>query len=227
MRAIPEVIFYSALSPQSFTNADWVVKILCVSDTVAPQMENAAHLRRRYSDVELLVSCGDMPATSLEFITSVLNVPLFYVRGNHDTGYDEQPPGGINLHRRRVRYHGISFYGIEGSLKYNRSPIQYSQFDMETMVIRSLFPLLYYRLRKGRGVDIFVAHAPARGIHDMPDLPHRGIDAFLQFMDWYRPRYMLHGHVHTYDRRVIVKTQHKSTCVINVNPFTLLEIEPE
>lgn len=203
------------------------MKILCVSDTVVSQMENAAHLRRRYHDVELLISCGDMPASYLEYITSVLNVPLFYVRGNHDSGYEERPPGGINLHRTRVTYHGISFYGIEGSLRYNNSPIQYSQFDMRSMVINCAVPMLYHRMRKGRGVDIFVTHAPARGIHDLDDLPHRGINAFLKFMDWYRPRYMLHGHVHTYDRRTIVETQYRDTCVMNINPLTLLEIEPE
>jgi len=205
------------------------VKILCVSDTVVQQMENAAHLRRRYHDVELLVSCGDMPAAYLEFITSVLNIPLFYVRGNHDTGYDERPPGGINLHRHFIDYHGISFFGIEGSLKYNNSPIQYTQFEMEQMIIQSAVPLTYHRLRRGgkRPVDIFVTHAPARGIHDLEDLPHRGINAFVQFMDWYHPRYMVHGHVHTYDRRTTVITQHGETCVMNINPVTLIEIEPE
>lgn len=203
------------------------MKILCVSDTVMSQMENAAHLRRRYHDVELLISCGDMPASYLEYITSVLNIPLFYVRGNHDTGYDERPPGGINLHRKRVSYHGVSFYGIEGSLKYNNSPIQYTQWEMRSMVYQSVLPLMYYRARKGRGADVFVTHAPARGIHDLTDLPHRGIDAFVKFMDWYRPRYMLHGHVHTYDRRVTVETEHGATCVMNINPVTLLEIAPE
>ncbi|MEP7292989.1 MAG: metallophosphoesterase [Chloroflexota bacterium] len=203
------------------------MKILCVSDTVMQQMENAAHLRRRYHDVELVVSCGDMPAAYLEFITSVLNIPLFYVRGNHDTGYDERPPGGVNLHRHFVAYHGITFYGIEGSLKYNNSSIQYSQFDMSSMVLKSITPLLFRRLGKGRGVDVFVTHAPARGIHDADDLPHRGIDAFVKFIDWYHPRYMVHGHVHTYDRRTTVETQHGETCVMNINPVMLLEIEPE
>jgi uncharacterized protein len=202
------------------------VKILCVSDTVMQQMENAAHLRRRYHDVELLLSCGDMPAAYLEFITSVLNIPLFYVRGNHDTGYEERPPGGIDLHRHFVEYHGITFYGIEGSLKYNNSPIQYSQFDMNTMVLQSVMPLLMRRLQ-GKRIDVFVTHAPARGIHDQSDLPHRGINAFLRFMDWYHPRYMVHGHVHTYDRRNVVETQHGTTCVMNINPVTLLEIESE
>lgn len=203
------------------------MKILCVSDTVMQQMENAAHLRRRYHDVELLLSCGDMPAAYLEFITSVLNIPLFYVRGNHDTGYEERPPGGINLHRHVAEYHGITFYGIEGSLRYNNSPIQYSQFDMSTMVFKSVVPLYFRKLRKGRGIDVFVTHAPPRGIHDADDLPHRGIDAFLRFMRWNRPRYMVHGHVHTYDRRTVVETKYKESCVININPVTLLEIDPQ
>lgn len=202
------------------------MKLLCVSDTVVAQMESAAHLRRRYNDIDAVVSCGDLPAAYLEYITSVLGVTLLYVRGNHDTSYDERPPGGINLHQRRVTFGGVSFYGIEGSLNYNNNPVQYSQFQMGQMVFRSLNPLLYYRLTRGRGVDIFVTHAPPRGIHDLPDLPHRGINSFLRFMRWYRPRYMLHGHVHTYDRRVIVETQHLDTCVMNINPVTVLEVEP-
>jgi uncharacterized protein len=203
------------------------VKILCVSDTVVAQMEMAAHLRRRYHDVDVVVSCGDMPAAYLEFITSVLGIPLLYVRGNHDTGYEERPPGGIDLHRHLFDLNGISFYGIEGSLKYNNSPIQYSQFEMEQMVVESAVPLLARRMTRGRGVDIFVTHAPPRGIHDLEDLPHTGINAFLRFMQWYRPRYLLHGHVHTYDRRTVVETQHLDTCVMNINPVTLLEIQPE
>jgi len=203
------------------------VKILCVSDTVVQQMENAAHLRRRYHDVSLVLSCGDMPAAYLEFITSVLNVPLFYVRGNHDTGYDERPPGGENLHRRIVNYNGISFFGIEGSIKYNNSPIQYSEGEMRGMVMQSAVPLLARKMQKGRGIDILVTHAPAKGIHDLDDLPHHGIKAFLRFMDWFKPRYMVHGHVHTWDRRTTVVTQYGETCVMNINPVTLIEIESE
>lgn len=203
------------------------MKILCVSDTVQTQMENAAHLRRRYNDVELIVSCGDMPTTYLEFITSVLNVPLFYVRGNHDTGYAERPPGGENLHLNIVHYNGLSFYGIEGSIKYNNSPIQYSEGEMMGMVTRMMLPLYLRRAQGKRGVDVFVTHAPALGIHDQDDLPHKGIKAFLKFLDWYRPRYMLHGHVHTYDRRMTTETEYKDTCILNINPVTLLEIDPE
>ena len=201
------------------------MKILCVSDIVASQLENAAHLRRRYHDVELLLSCGDMPSAYLEYISSVLSVPLFYVRGNHDTGYDERPPGGENLHRRVVSYRGVSFCGLEGSMRYNTGPIQYTDSEMLWMVMR-LGPRLKLRAARGAGIDALVTHSPPRGIHDLADRPHTGFRALLRFIEWYRPRYLLHGHVHTYDNRVETDTLYAQTRVINVNPFILLEIEP-
>jgi predicted phosphodiesterase len=202
-----------------------MVKILCVSDTVMQQMENAAHLRRRYHDVELLVSCGDMTPSYLDYIMSVLNIPLFYVRGNHDTQYEQHPPGGENLHERLRRYRGLTFFGLEGSIRYNNSSLQYSEAEYMSMVLRAALPMLLRRMQRGYGVDVLVTHAPVWGIHDADDLPHRGLKAFLRFVRWYRPRYMLHGHVHTYDRRTVTETQFESTCIMNINPVTLIDIE--
>lgn len=190
-------------------------------------MENAAHLRRRYHDVDLIVSCGDLPAVYLEFITSVLNVPLFYVRGNHDERYAETPPGGEDLHNRIVTYKGLTFMGLQGSMRYKNGPLQYTQREMNGLVMRAAPRLYFNRWRRGRAVDILVTHSPAWGIHDMPDLPHHGFKGLLRYMQWYRPRYMLHGHVHTWDRRTTVVTQYEDTCIMNINPVTLLDVEPE
>jgi uncharacterized protein len=202
------------------------MKILCISDTVVPQMENAANLRRRYEDVELVISCGDMPPVYLDFITSVLNVPLFYVRGNHDERYLEETPGGEDLHGRVINYRGLTFAGLEGSIRYNEGPIQYADSDMLRVVLGMGPQLKLRQLRFGHGVDVLVTHAPAKGIHDRSDLPHRGFGAFLRFMDWYRPRYMIHGHVHTYDRRDTIRSEYNDTVIMNINPVTLLEVEP-
>ena len=81
-----------------------MVKILTISDTEMPQLENAANLRRRYSDIDLVLSCGDMSAAYLDFISTILGKPMMYVRGNHDEMYDQTPPGGINLHENFVKY---------------------------------------------------------------------------------------------------------------------------
>jgi len=202
------------------------VKLLCVSDTVMPQLESASNLRRRYSDVDLIVSCGDMPAAYLDYISSVLGKPLLYVRGNHDEMYSVEPPGGIDLHNNYFEYKGISFIGLEGSVQYNNGPIQYTQQEMRMKVLQLAPRLRYNRWRRGYGVDVFVTHSPPKGIHDADDLPHQGFDAFLDFLSWYRPRYMIHGHVHTWDRRKVVDTQYKHTRILNINPYYLLTIEP-
>jgi uncharacterized protein len=202
------------------------VKILCVSDEPAPTLENAANLRRRYSDIDLIISCGDMSVAYLDFIVTVLGKPLMYVRGNHDERYDEKPPGGVDLHENFVNFKGVSIIGLEGCLRYNKGTIQYSQSDMHRKVVSLAPHLRYRRWRRGYGVDILVTHAPPRGIHDLEDdLPHRGFDALIKFMDWYRPRYLIHGHVHTWDRRKQTDTQYRDTRVLNIMPYTVLEID--
>jgi uncharacterized protein len=202
------------------------VKILCVSDTVVPQLESAVNLKRRYDDIRLIISCGDMPRAYLEFITSILNVPLFYVRGNHDERYEEAPPGGENLHQRVIKYQGLTFAGLEGSMRYNKGAIQYTDSTMTWLVMQMGLAVGWRRLRQGSGVDVLVAHSPPFGIHDKKDRAHQGFKGLLHFMDWYRPRYLLHGHVHTWDNRDTVRTQYNQTCVMNINPVTVLEIEP-
>lgn len=203
-----------------------MARILFVSDTVMPQLENAANLRRRYADVDLVVSCGDMPAAYLDFISTILNVPLLYVRGNHDEMYDQEPPGGINLHMNYFEYKGLSFVGLEGSIRYNRGTIQYTPAEMRVNVLKLAPRLRYNRWRRGVGVDVFVTHAPAKGIHDAVDYPHNGFESFLRFMEWYHPRYMVHGHVHTWDRRQVVQTDYHQTRIVNINPYIVMDIQP-
>ena len=41
--------------------------------------------RERVAGVDLIISCGDLPATYLEHIVTLANVPLLYVQGYHDT----------------------------------------------------------------------------------------------------------------------------------------------
>ena len=37
-----------------------------------------------FSEIELILGCGDLPYPYLENLLTFLNVPLFYVPGNHD-----------------------------------------------------------------------------------------------------------------------------------------------
>jgi Icc-related predicted phosphoesterase len=77
---------------------------------------------------------------------------------------------------------------------------------------------------RGAGVDVMVTHASPYGIHDRKDRPHVGFQAFLLLMRWYRPRFLVHGHVDVWDRRDPTCTTYSSTQVININPVRLLSV---
>ncbi|MFC1961310.1 metallophosphoesterase [Chloroflexota bacterium] len=201
------------------------MKILAISDHDLPQLQNLPNLSRKYGDVDLVISCGDLHTSYIEFVTSVLNVPFYYVRGNHDTGYRENPPGGDNLHQRFLRYKGLWMAGLEGCRRYNRGPIQYTEAEMFAQVLSMSPGMLLRRVRWGTGVDVMVTHASPFGIHDRSDLPHVGFRAFRLLMFWYRPRYLIHGHVDVWDRRDTTWTEYLDTQVVNINPMRVLTID--
>lgn len=201
------------------------MKLLAVSDVELPQMQSVDYLCQRYEEVDLLVSCGDMPASYLEFIATVINVPLYYVRGNHDTNYKPPDPGGDDLHRRFKRFQSIWMAGLEGSIRYNDGAIQYAESAMFRMVLQMMPRLLWMRARRGYSVDVFVVHSPPRHIHDIPtDYAHRGFRSFRYLAQWARPRYLIHGHVDTWDRRKTRETRFGATTILNINPVMLLEL---
>ncbi|NDJ77661.1 MAG: hypothetical protein GYB65_15525 [Chloroflexi bacterium] len=203
------------------------MKILAVSDVVLPQLQDAKYLERTFADVNLIISCGDMPPGYLDFLSSILNVPLFFVRGNHDGNYKPMHPGGDNLHMRVVNYGEFSFAGIEGSVRYNNGPVQFTEREMRLNVLR-LMPALLMARRRGKGVDVMVTHNPPQGIHDIPDdHAHRGFEAYLRLMRWARPRYLIHGHIDTWDRRKVTQTVYENTTVININPYHVLDLADE
>ncbi len=209
------------------------MNILAVSDIELGFIYNV-QIAQRFRNVDLVISCGDLPYYYLEFIISMLDRPLYYVRGNHASkveittaGERSSPWGAIDLHRRHCRTpQGLLLAGIEGSLRYNYGPHQYSQAEMWMMVLGLVPGLLYNRLRHGRFLDIFVTHAPPWGIHDMDDLPHHGIKAFRWFLRVFRPAYHLHGHIHVYRNDTCIETRYAGTTVINCFGYREITFKP-
>jgi len=207
------------------------VKILTVSDIVEPRLYQTG-ISGRYGDVDLVLACGDLPNAYLEFIVTVLNKPLYYVFGNHDrrviqSEMGPQPiePGGcINLDGRAVNYKGLLLAGLEGSMRYklDGGP-QYTDQEMWLRVWALVPRLVWNRLRHGRYLDILVTHAPPYSVHDASDLCHTGFKAFLWLMKRFRPRYLIHGHVHLYGHNTVRQTLYQSTLVINTYGHQILE----
>ena len=142
------------------------MKILSVSDMVHGLIYSP-RIASRFEDVDLVISCGDLPFYYLEYIVSSLNVPLYYVRGNHAGRVEvcssiekREPWGAIDLHSHCKRdQSGLLLAGIEGCLRYNYGPYQYTQLDMWMMVFRLVPGLMLNKIRYGRYLDIFVTHA--------------------------------------------------------------------
>jgi len=210
--------------------AEQTVQLLAVSDHVE-KLIYSSNIGKRFERSELVISCGDLPPSYLEYIVSALNVPLFGVRGNHDhtQDFNEVPsgslgPGTIDLHARSVYTHGLLIAGLEGSMEYNGKPLQYTEAGMRFQIARLVPHLLRNKLRYGRYLDILVTHAPPRRIHDQADRCHTGFACFRTFLHHFRPRYHLHGHIHLYDRLTPTRTRFEETLVINAYGFRELQI---
>lgn len=220
----------TAFRPRVAPAASALVNVLAVSDHVE-DLVYSPNIRERFRHVDLVLSCGDLPPNYLEYIVSSLNVPLFGVRGNHDHGpkFDAVPhgsigPGTIDLHARAVESHGLLIAGLEGSLDYNGGPHQYDEREMRLQIARLVPQLLLNKLRHGRYLDILVTHAPPQGIHDRPDRCHQGFASLRGFVERFRPRYLIHGHIHLYDRQTITKTRFADTTVLNAYGFREVRI---
>lgn len=207
------------------------MKVLSLSDIVLESVYSS-QVKTRFADVGLILGCGDLPYYYLEYAVSKLNVPLYFVRGNHanlvehtSTGPRTGPRGGTDLHLRVVDHHGLIMAGVEGSLRYKKGPFQYSQSEMWRNVLLLVPSLLRNKAVYGRYLDIFISHAPPWGIHDKQDLPHQGIKAFRWLLEKFRPRYHFHGHIHMYRQYEQTETEFKSTTVINTYGFVETEVE--
>jgi DNA repair exonuclease SbcCD nuclease subunit len=205
------------------------VKILAVSDRVVESMYGP-QIRERFGDVDMVLSCGDVPYYYLEYIVSMLDVPCLFVHGNHDRPeYASdgrtitEPSGWVNLDGRVVSVGGVLLGGLEGSIRYKpRAPYQYTENEMVVKAWRLVPAFLMNRVRYGRSLDVLVTHAPPLGIHDGADWPHRGFKVFLRLMARFRPRYLLHGHRHIYGTDTW-RTRYLGTEVINVYPYRVIE----
>jgi Icc-related predicted phosphoesterase len=208
------------------------VKILSLSD-VHIESIYSAWIKERFKDVDIIIGCGDLAYYYMEYVVSMLNKPLLFVKGNHSSIVEyssgdsrTHPYGGVDLHGRVVKTAGLIIAGVEGSVRYRPGPYQYSQFEMWGHVMRLVPALLRSRAVSGRYLDIFVTHAPPWGIHDKPDLPHQGIKAFRWFIQVFRPAYHFHGHIHIYGNEATRLTRFHDTNVINTYGYLETNIHP-
>ena len=196
------------------------MKILCIADEELTIFWDS-YVPGRLKEYDLILSSGDLKAAYLSFIVTMARAPVMYVHGNHDTGYAvTEPEGCDSIDGQIVEYRGLRILGLGGCLWYRPGAHQYSEKEMRKRIWK-----LRWQIAKYGGVDIIVTHAPPRGVGDGEDRAHQGFESFLELMDAYRPRYLLHGHVHlSYGRDRTREREYHDTKVINVCEKYVLEI---
>ena len=197
------------------------MKILLVADEEAKYLWDY-YQPGRLSGIDCILSCGDLKQEYLEFLVTMSGKPLYYVHGNHDSGYVNYPPEGCDSAEDTVvNFNGLRILGLGGCIRYNPGPYQYNEKEMRARIRR-----VSRKIRKAGGVDIVITHAPPRGYGDAPDNAHRGFECFVKLMDEFHPKYFIHGHVHqSYGDRLPQSVKYGDTTVYNAVGWHILEID--
>ena len=187
------------------------MNILVLADEESPALWDYFE-KRKLEGIDLILSCGDLDPEYLSFLATFTHAPVLYVRGNHDDNYVNKPPEGCICIDGRIYVHeGVRILGLGGSYRYKPGIYQYTQNEMFLRVLK-----LWFHLKKQKGFDILLTHAPAYQINDDEDLPHTGFKSFCYLLNKYKPKYFIHGHIHlTYGRKHKRRHRYKETQIIN------------
>lgn len=187
------------------------MKILAIADTESSMLWDF-YQSSYLADIDLILSAGDLDPDYLSFLVTLGHAPVLYVPGNHDSVYERRPPSGcVNIDGRLYVHEGLRILGLGGSMLYNGGPNQYTEAAMRRRAMKS-----YFAVRRQKGFDILLTHAPAKGFHDLPDTAHQGFEVFNTLIGRWNPAYHIHGHIHdTYGSAFRREDRRGDTTVIN------------
>lgn len=187
------------------------MKILAVADDESKALYDF-YTPGRLSGYDLIISCGDLSPHYLEFLVTMANCPLLYVRGNHDDKLLTSPPEGCRcIDGELVTVKGLRILGLGGSHRYRSGENMYTESQMRRRIRK-----LRFKLWRAKGVDIIVTHAPARHINDFDSMSHMGFECFNGLIEKYKPKYFIHAHIHkNYGVNIPQRTKHGETTIIN------------
>ena len=176
----------------------------------------------RLDGIDLIIACGDLSKSYLEFLVTMAHCPLVYVRGNHDDKLIDTPPEGCEcIEDTLYTYKGVRIIGLGGSYRYRKTGgNMYTEKQMSRRIRR-----LRWKLKRAGGVDIVVTHAPIRGVNDFDSLSHRGFECFRELVDRYSPKLFVHGHIHmSYGVNIPQQTTLNTTTVVNAYDHCVVDI---
>lgn len=217
------------------------MKILCVSDQIDPLVYSSG-AKQYFNDIDVVLCAGDLAMEYVDYIVTTLNVPTYFVFGNHNLEeYSVYHPteGGVRFNVddslshchgavyagfRVLREGSLLIAGCSGSMRYNTGNCQFTEGQMKFRLLKMVPKLLFNKIRYGRYLDIFLTHASPLGIHDKPDRCHMGFNCYNWFIKKFKPKFMVHGHIHLYDQNESRVTELESTTIANAFSHYIIEI---
>lgn len=193
------------------------MKILAISDVESKHLLDFFD-PKKYEDVDLILSAGDLKGTYLSYVVTMVNKPLLYVHGNHDISLMNAPAEGCEcIDDGVIKFNGLRIAGLGGCMTYNGKELQFTEAEMAWRIKKNI---LKYR----KGIDILLTHAPVFGIGDGKDQAHVGYQSFIKMLDKYKPRLMVHGHMHLNYGICQREHRYKDTRIINAFDHYIFEI---
>jgi uncharacterized protein len=201
------------------------IRLLAVSDAKEPALEYAAN-RDSIGSLDGIIGCGDLDPAWLTFLADAFNVPLVYVRGNHDRGgeWEERPlrvPASMEAGRvdrvAGIAIVGLGWPGLRDAGNRRRPWLAWRQAG--AIARRALRNRIIGR----REPFIVISHVPPAGIGDAPDPYHHGFGAYRWLLGRLRPPIWIHGHTTTASvTRLIEHTD--DTAVLNATGAVVVEL---
>lgn len=196
------------------------MKLLLVADKESPYYWDYFE-PGRLDGIDLILSCGDLSALYLSFLVTMGFARVLYVHGNHDRTYDSRPPEGCEcIEDKLVKVNGLRILGLGGCPVYSGGPHQYTEREMRKRIRK-----LRFRIWLAGGVDIILTHSPATGYGNGEDYAHRGFECLVDLIDRYKPKYLIHGHVHMSYNTKMPRVLHRGeTTIINAYERYVLDL---
>lgn len=194
-------------------------KILAISDNSILKKYTVVQLKHMFSEIDFIISAGDVSNDYLDYLVSVLNRDLIFINGNHVYNKKHNVSFCKNIDGKVIKYKDLKIMGLDGSRVYSFGEHQYTERQMAWKIFWNLSKLMFGKL------DIVISHAPPRHIHDKEDHVHRGFRVYLKIIKYFRPKLWIHGHTHLSNHMEIQETKVDETLVMNAYGYKIIEFE--
>lgn len=152
---------------------------------------------------------GDISIEYLKQLQAIIHAPIYGLNGNHDSNNIEKA-GITNIHGKCIEVNGITFLGMQGSIRYKRGP--YNTYTQEESIEIS---------RTLEKADVLLTHAAAFDTQST-NIAHVGLKGILEYIEENQPRLHIHGHLHINRNKMI-----RNTNSISVYKAAVIDLETE